>query len=104
MNIKEQLIKIMQDNDLVNISYNLFWTNYNQYIIEDFDEAIQNGLINSTSVTINLDSVSYKLFKNEYELLVIRINIYNNIGKYLGYYDACFNLNGTFEDDFFVIE
>lgn len=39
----------------------------------------------------------------KYEYIEISIEMFDKQKKYIGYYDALFNLDGTWSDDFFVL-
>lgn len=103
--LSQELVLISQKNDLINLTWQLFWENYEQYLIEEPIEARKFGLNNTNSIKAYFDSISYKLMNNDAELLIVEIKMNNNNNnKYLGYYKSCFNMNGDFIDDFFVIE
>lgn len=110
MDLKEQLTKIVSDNDLINVAYELFWKCYKKALSESPEESEEYGLVDANSVNAILHSTSYKLFNDIHinevnlEYIVVQIRIYDKKSRYIGYYDACFDLDGTIADDFLVFE
>ncbi|WP_028520756.1 hypothetical protein [Ruminococcus flavefaciens] len=110
MNLKDQLTKIISDNNLINTSFDLFWSCYKKCLLESPDEAKEYGLIDENSINAVLHSISYKIFNDvtisgeKLEYIVIQIQMYDTKKSYIGYYDACFNTDGTIADDFFIFE
>lgn len=101
---KSNLSSFVNDNKLIYETWKSFWNNYNSYIVEDKDEALEMGMINKDSIIPDLYSIAYKIIRETKEIIVVTIKIHDTSYRYLGYYDAVYNINGEFEDDFFVVK
>lgn len=102
----EQLKTIVNQYNLLEETKESFWLNFNTYHEEDkieFDSIFQD--YNVEKLNVWLHSICYKI-KNwpecDYEYIVIRLEFdYND--KTVGKYEACYKMDGEFEDDYFVI-
>lgn len=112
MDIKEQIIGLVQKYNLIDRTFDNFWNNYDSYLIEEPEEAESVGLVDKSSIEKPfLRSVYYTLTSaNEHndfelELLVVRLDFYHKeeSGCALGEYTCEFTLSGELFDDFFVI-
>ncbi|EWM54964.1 hypothetical protein [Ruminococcus flavefaciens] len=101
---ESNLQSFVDEYKLIDETWKSFWKNYNSYIIEDKDEALEMGMINKESIVPDLYSIAYKKIRETKEVIVVTIEIHDTSYRYLGYYDAVYNINGEFEDDFFVIK
>lgn len=102
----EQLKKIIKEYNLIEETKDSFWINFNNYRKEEKDE-FEKCFSNYKDEKLNvwIHSISYKL-KNwpecDCEYIIIRMDIdYDN--KTVGKYEACYNMNGEYEDDYFII-
>lgn len=112
MDIKRQIIELVQKYNLIDQTFDSFWENYDSYISKEPEEAESVGLINRSSIEKPfLRSVYYTLTNaNEHndfelELLVVRLDFYHKEEPdcVLGDYTCEFTLDGEIFDDFFVI-
>lgn len=97
------LKEIVEENYLVEIAWDYFRKNLDDYI--KFDEAEKYGITNRESVRPYFSCYGFKYFPDSektYVVMTIKFNDANN--KYLGYYDIVFDKNLEITDDFFVIE
>ncbi|MBQ8121350.1 MAG: hypothetical protein IJ172_11330 [Ruminococcus sp.] len=110
MTLKEQLNEIISRYDLIDVTFDSFWRVYNCYLAESAQEASEYGLFDEDSVNVSLRSESYVISETiksngeKNEFIEIRIEMRDKQDHYIGYYDAVFDLDGTFADDFFVLE
>ena len=102
----EQLKKIVKEKYLIEKTQESFWKSFNNYRKEESDEfEIILGNYQEEKLRVWLHSVAYKI-KNwseyDYEYIVVRMELeYDN--NTIGKYEACFNMDGEYEDDYFVI-
>lgn len=97
------LKEIVEENYLVEIAWDYFWKNLDDYIKSD--EAEEYHITSRESIKPYFSCYGLKYFPerdNTLIVLTIKFNDINN--KYLGYYDIVFNKNLEITDDFFVIE
>lgn len=102
----EQLKTIVNKYNLLEKAKESFWLNLNAYQKEDkieFENIFHNYNVEKLNVWIH--SICYKIKnwpKCDYEYIVIRYEFdYNN--NTVGKYEACYNMDGEYEDDYFVI-
>lgn len=102
---ESSLKNIVEENYLIEIAWDYFYANLDDYIKSESDEAEQYGITSRESVKPYFRCYGLKYFtetEETYIVLTIKFNDINN--KYLGYYDIVFNTNLEIIDDFFVIE
>lgn len=106
INNEYSLKKIVEENYLVEIAWDKFWENFDSYIEEDRNEALQYGITDRNSIKPYFESYALKHFPDSSEtFIVMTIKFYSaENNKYLGYYALVFNMNLEITDDFFVIE
>ncbi|WFR56234.1 hypothetical protein QA584_21850 [Anaerocolumna sp. AGMB13025] len=102
----DELRGLVEKNKLIEQAKLLFSKNMEQYKIEDEEEFRSYfGSYKEDKLNIWLDSISYKVHnwpEGDYNYIMITFQLnYNN--KIVGRYDACFLLNGEFENDYFVM-
>lgn len=102
---EQSLKEIVEENYLIEITWDNFWKKLDSYIEDERAEAVQHGIISRDSIRPYFESYSLKHFPENSEMfIVITIKFYSaENDKYLGYYDLVFNMNLEITDDFFVI-
>ena len=121
MNVGQQIMELVNNYDLINKTFEFFWNTYDSYLIEDYDEANEFGLINRDSVNVSLWGIEFELrnfdenMKHRFMTICVTLKFQhrNNAQKWNGTYECQFFMNGDTEgefkdgevcDDFFWIE
>lgn len=100
---ESSLKNIVEENHLIEIAWDGFYANLDDYIKSD--EAEEYGITSRESVKPYFRCYGLKYFpetETTYIVMTIKFNDINN--KYLGYYEIVFDKNLEIIDDFFVIE
>ena len=103
--MKLQLQEIINNNDLISKTWNGFLENFDSYILEEKPPELKSR----DSIITYLDSYAYKYWPDDedddggLEYIVIKIKFYKLNDELIGYYDACFDMEGNWQDDFFII-
>ena len=103
--MKLQLQEIINNNDLISKAWNGFWKNFDSYISEEKPPELKSR----DSIIPYLSSYAYKYWPDDedddggVEYIVIRIEFCDLNDKDIGYYDACFEMDGSWRDDFCII-
>lgn len=102
---EQSLKEIVEENYLIEITWDNFWKNLDSYIEGERAEAVQYGIISRDSIRPYFESYSLKHFPEKSEtFIVITIKFYSaENDEYLGYYDLIFDMNLEITDDFFVL-
>lgn len=96
----------MEEYNIIEKSMTLFEEAFDQYQkgeTEEFEAVFKD--FNKSELNVYVNSIAYKIgdwpeCKQEYIVVNIRMLYKNNP---VGYYDVCFDIDGQYEDDYFVI-
>lgn len=104
--MQEQLKTLIKKYNIIEKTKESFWSNFHSYRKEEAEEFEENfSEYQQEKLNVWLHSIHYGV-KNwpecDYEYIVVRMEMeYNN--KAVGKYEACYNMSGGYEDDYFVI-
>lgn len=99
---EQSLKEIVEENYLIEITWDNFWENFDDFIKSG--EAEEYGITDRESVEAYLWAYALKHFPGNDTLIIITIKFESaENGQYLGYYDLLFNMNLEITDDFFVL-
>lgn len=111
-NQAEQLLKeIVEENSLIDITWDYFWNNFDSYIIECPEEANSLNIKDRSSIKAYFHYYSYKHHPESsegviyaYDCIETSITFCYPDGTYLGHYDLMFDFYLDILEDFFVIK
>lgn len=106
MNVDQQIMELVNNYDLINKTFEFFWNTYDSYLIEDYDEAKEFGLINRDSVNVSLWGIEFELrnfdenMKHRFMTICVTLKFqhHDKILKWQGTYECLFFMNGDIED------
>lgn len=102
---EQSLKEIVEENYLIEISWDKFWENLDRYIQEEKTESLQYGITGREDIKPYFESYSLKHYPDSSETsLVMTIKFYSADDNYIGYYDLIFGKDLEIKDDFFVTE
>lgn len=109
--LKDALKNIVEENNLIDITWEYFWGNFDCYIKEYPEEANSLNIKDRNSIKAYFHYYSYKHHPKSsngvvyaYDCIETSISFCSLDDTYLGYYNLMFDLNLNILDDFFVIE
>lgn len=106
--MRNELDSIVQKYDLINHSFEVFWTNYDTYITDENtkEEAKENGFISRDSVTAKLHGYSFCVSEDlDFDYIKVCIDCFRKRETLRSIRFWCiYDLNGELFDDFFVLE
>lgn len=107
----DSLKNIVEENSLIDITWDYFWHIFDNYIIECPEEANSLNIKDRSSIKVYFHYYSYKHHPKSsegviyaYDYIETSITFCYPDGTYLGHYDLIFDFNLNILDDFFVIE
>lgn len=106
LNVGQQIMELVNNYDLINKTFEFFWNTYDSYLIEDYDEAKEFGLINRDSVNVSLWGIEFELrnfdenMKHRFMTICVTLKFqhHDKIQKWQGTYECLFFMNGDIED------
>lgn len=102
---EQSLKEIVEENYLIDITWDSFWKNLDSYIQEEKAESLQYGITDRGDIKPYFESYSLKHCPDSSEtFIVMTIKFYSVHDKYIGYYKLIFGKDLEIKDDFFVIE
>lgn len=110
-NLKDILKNIVEENNLIDITWEYFWNVLDCYIEECPEEANSLNIKDRNSIKAYFNYCSYKHHPEDsngviyaYDCIETSISFCYPDDTYIGYYDLLFDLNLNILDDFFVIK
>lgn len=108
MNVGQQIMELVTNYDMIKRTFEYFWQSYDNYLIEDHDEAKEFDLIDRNSVNVSLSCIEFKLksfdenMKHRFTTISVTLKFLhrNNTQKWEGFYECMFFMNGYIEDEF----
>ena len=102
---EQSLKEIVEENYLIDVTWDKFWENFDSYIIDEKNEALQYGMTSRADIKPYFESYSLEHYPDSSETdIVMMIEFYSVNDKYIGYYKLIFGKDLEIKDDFFVTE
>lgn len=104
--MREDLLKFIEEFNIIDRSTEMFRENFEDYKINDVEEFNKNFYkYNEKDLKVYIKKISFNLGDSpdwDYEYITVRIEMmYKNMD--VGYYMSCFDKKGNCIDDYFVI-